>query len=76
EDACIQGGFGSAVIEFMVDHNYHAEVKRLGIPDKWIEHGEQAELWNECGFDANAIAETAKEMVLQNKLESWKVDKL
>lgn len=67
EDGCIQGGFGSAVIEFMVDHNYKAEVKRLGIPDKWIEHGEQAELWEECGFDVNAIVETAKEMVLENE---------
>ncbi len=68
EDGCIQGGFGSAVIEFMVDHNYKAEVKRLGIPDKWIEHGEQGELWNECGFDANAIVEQAKKMVLQTLL--------
>lgn len=66
EDGCIQGGFGSAVIEFMVDHNYKAEVKRLGIPDQWIEHGEQAELWKECGFDVDAIVETAKEMVLEN----------
>jgi 1-deoxy-D-xylulose-5-phosphate synthase len=64
EDGCIQGGFGSAVIEFMADHNYKAEVKRLGIPDKWVEHGEQAELWRECKFDAKAIVETAKEMVL------------
>lgn len=52
----------------MVDHNYKAEVKRLGIPDKWIEHGEQGELWNECGFDANAIVEQAKKMVLQTLL--------
>ncbi|MBI3510348.1 MAG: 1-deoxy-D-xylulose-5-phosphate synthase [Bacteroidetes bacterium] len=67
EDGCIQGGFGSAVIEFMADHNYHAEIKRLGIPDSFIEHGEQTELWKECGFDADAIVETAKEMVLEGK---------
>ncbi|HTF04278.1 MAG TPA: transketolase C-terminal domain-containing protein, partial [Bacteroidia bacterium] len=65
EDGCIQGGFGSAVVEFMADHNYHAEVKRLGIPDRWVEHGEQTELWRECGFDAEGIAETAKTMVLE-----------
>lgn len=65
EDGTIVGGLGSAVIEFMVDHNYHAEVKRLGIPDQWIEHGEQTELWRECGFDAQGIEETAKEMVLK-----------
>ncbi len=55
EDGCIQGGVGSAVLEFMADHNYSAQVKRLGIPDEYIEHGEQSELWAECGYDANAI---------------------
>jgi 1-deoxy-D-xylulose-5-phosphate synthase len=65
EDGCIQGGFGSAVIEFMADHNYSAEVKRLGIPDKWVEHGEQPELWRECGYDAASIEEQAKRMVLK-----------
>lgn len=65
EDGTIVGGLGSAVIEFMADHGYSAEVKRLGIPDKWIEHGEQPELWKECGFDAEAITATAKAMVLK-----------
>jgi 1-deoxy-D-xylulose-5-phosphate synthase len=65
EDGCIQGGFGSAVIEFMADHNYSAEVKRLGIPDKWVEHGEQPELWRECGYDAVSITEQALKMVMQ-----------
>jgi len=55
EDGCVQGGFGSAVIEFMADHHYRAEVKRLGIPDAVIEHGEQIELHRECGFDADGI---------------------
>ena len=63
EDGCIQGGMGSAVLEFMADNGYSARVKRLGIPDKFIEHGEQKELWQECGFDTNAIVETFKEMV-------------
>ena len=62
EDGCIQGGFGSAILEWMADHGYHAEVKRLGIPDQVIEHGEQSELWKECGFDAEAIAETVRQM--------------
>jgi 1-deoxy-D-xylulose-5-phosphate synthase len=55
EDGCVQGGFGSAVLEFMADHGYSARVKRLGIPDKIIEHGTQPELWSECGYDAEAI---------------------
>lgn len=63
EDGCIMGGMGSAVIEFMADHNYQAQVKRLGIPDKYIEHGEQQELYIECGFDTESIINTAIEMV-------------
>ena len=61
EDGCIQGGVGSAVLEFMADNNYQAQVKRLGIPDEYIEHGEQAELWAECGYDAGAIKRTVIE---------------
>src|SRR6201992_1869318 len=62
EDGCIEGGMGSAVLEFMADNNYRAEVVRLGIPDQFIEHGEQPELWAECGYDANAIAEQVRKM--------------
>jgi len=56
EDGCLQGGMGSAILEFMADHNYKAQVVRLGIPDAVVEHGEQPELWAECGYDAKAIA--------------------
>lgn len=63
EDGCIQGGFGSAVLEFMADNNYQAEVRRLGIPDAVIEHGEQPELYRECGFDEAGIARTVCEML-------------
>ncbi|QEC54093.1 1-deoxy-D-xylulose-5-phosphate synthase [Anseongella ginsenosidimutans] len=60
EDGCIMGGMGSAILEFMADHNYQAQVVRLGIPDKVVEHGEQAELYEECHYDAAGIAKTAK----------------
>lgn len=63
EDGCIQGGFGSAVLEFMADHNYKAEVKRLGIPDRIVEHGEQIELHRECGFDPEGIERTVISML-------------
>ena len=63
EDGCVQGGFGSAVLEFMADHRYTAEVKRLGIPDEVIEHGEQIELHHECGFDPEHIEKTVMEML-------------
>ncbi|MEO8068579.1 MAG: 1-deoxy-D-xylulose-5-phosphate synthase [Flavobacteriales bacterium] len=63
EDGCIQGGMGSAVLEFMADHGYTAQVKRLGIPDRWIEHGSQKELYAECGFDEVALVAAVKEML-------------
>ncbi|MEQ8423229.1 MAG: 1-deoxy-D-xylulose-5-phosphate synthase [Cyclobacteriaceae bacterium] len=63
EDGCIQGGMGSAVIEFMADHNYHAEVRRLGIPDRIVEHGEQVDLHHECGFDPEGIRKVVLELL-------------
>jgi 1-deoxy-D-xylulose-5-phosphate synthase len=64
EDGCIKGGFGSAVLEFMADKHYtDIQVVRLGIPDRFIEHGTQKELQLECGFDAKAIAEAVKKLI-------------
>jgi 1-deoxy-D-xylulose-5-phosphate synthase len=62
EDGCLEGGVGSAILEFMADHNYNAGVVRLGIPDHFIEHGEQPELWAECGYDAASIAVQVRKM--------------
>jgi 1-deoxy-D-xylulose-5-phosphate synthase len=63
EDGCLMGGFGSAVIEFMVDQKYQAEVVRLGIPDEYVHHGTQEELWADCGFDTAAIVKAVKEIM-------------
>lgn len=62
EDGCLMGGFGSAVLEWMVDQGYSAQVKRLGIPDAIIEHGEQLELHRECGFDPEGIAAAVRDL--------------
>jgi len=62
EDGCIEGGMGTAILEFMADNNYNSRVVRLGIPDHVIEHGEQPELWAECGFDAAGIIRQVKAM--------------
>ena len=67
EDGCIQGGFGSAVIEFMSDKNYKANVVRLGIPDKFINHGTQEELYRECNFDAKSIQECVYKMCVKTE---------
>lgn len=55
EDGTIVGGLGSAVLEFMADHHYQANVIRLGIPDKFIEHGTQQQLYQVCGYDEETI---------------------
>ncbi len=62
EDGCLMGGMGSAVVEFMTEHGYTAKVKRLGIPDRIVEHGEQIDLHRECGFDPEGIARTVREL--------------
>jgi len=63
EDGILKGGFGSAVIEFMADNGYNATVKRLGIPDYFVEQGTQEELIAECAFDVNGIVKAVKEMI-------------
>lgn len=67
EDACIVGGVGSAILEFMADNNYQAQVKRLGIPDKFIEHGEPQELYEECGFSETHIYSEVKDLLIDKK---------
>lgn len=67
EDGTIMGGVGSAILEFMADNGYSAEVKRLGIPDKFIEHGEQNELYEECGFSVKQIREEILEILKEKK---------
>jgi len=72
EDGCLMGGFGSAVLEWMVDHGYGAQVKRLGIPDEVIEHGEQIELHRECGFDPVGIADAVRSLVPVSEIVEMK----
>ena len=63
EDGTIEGGFGSAVLEFMAQHGYKNDIKILGIPDRIVEHGTPKELQHECGYDAVAIADAARKMM-------------
>lgn len=57
EDNALQGGFGGEILEFASDNGYNIPVKRFGIPDKFIEHGTQRQLYKVCGFDPESIAE-------------------
>jgi 1-deoxy-D-xylulose-5-phosphate synthase len=68
EDGVISGGFGSAVLEFMADNGYRANVKRLGVPDAFIDQGTQQELYMECGFDPDSICNLIRTMVGQRIL--------
>ncbi len=60
EDGCVQGGFGSAILEFMADNQYTAQLTRLGIPDRIVEHGTQEQLHAECNFDAAGITNAVR----------------
>jgi len=62
EDGTVVGGFGSAILEFMNQQGYKADVKIMGIPDRLVEHGTPKELYNEIGIDANAIAKTLRQI--------------
>ena len=55
EDGALNGGMGSAVLEFMADNNYQPNISRIGIPDKFIEHGTIPELYKICGMDEESI---------------------
>jgi 1-deoxy-D-xylulose-5-phosphate synthase len=67
EDGVLKGGLGSAVIEFMCDNGYRARIKRLGIPDYFVEQGTQEELIRECGFDVESIVKTIRELISDGK---------
>lgn len=55
EDGVLKGGMGSAILEFMADHGYTPNVRRIGIPDRFVQHGTPKELYQICGMDAESI---------------------
>ncbi len=65
EDGVLQGGFGSAVLEFMADNQYSSKLKRIGIPDKFVDHGTTEELYRDHGLDQQGIYKTAKAFMLK-----------
>lgn len=56
EDGILKGGMGSAVLEFMADNNYYPHIKRIGLPDNFVEHGSVKELYHLCGMDEEGIS--------------------
>lgn len=63
EDGVIRGGAGSAVENWLTEHGHIKQVRRLGIPDQFIEHGTPAQLYAICGYDAEGIYQAIKEIV-------------
>ena len=55
EDGVLKGGMGSAILEYMADHGYTPKIRRIGIPDCFVQHGTPNELYKICGMDATSI---------------------
>jgi 1-deoxy-D-xylulose-5-phosphate synthase len=63
EDGAVIGGLGSSVVDFMAENGYHARIRKLGIPDRYIEQGTISELHHECGYDTQGITEAVKKIL-------------
>ena len=58
EDGCVNGGLGSAVVEYMAENGYTPTIKVMGIPDMFVEHGTPDELYRVCGMDKDSVLRT------------------
>ncbi len=68
EEGVLQGGFGSAVLEYTHDHGYHhVEIERMGIPDQFIEHGNVHELLEEIGLTTEGIVKKINGMTIKKQ---------
>jgi 1-deoxy-D-xylulose-5-phosphate synthase len=58
EDGILAGGMGSAVLEWMSDHNYHPQIIRLGVNDQFVEHGSTKELYHLLNLDKEGLCKS------------------
>lgn len=65
EDGCLTGGMGTAVMEFMAENGYTPLIKRVGVPDRFVEHGTVPELRRICGMDEEGVVRVLNEMLNQ-----------
>lgn len=69
EEGTLSGGFGSALLEFAADQGLRADhVRRLGVPDRFVEHQSRAEVLQELRLDADGIVKTVLELATQRGL--------
>ena len=68
EEAALAGGFGSAMLEIAADTGLDAgQLRRLGLPDRFVEHGNRDELLADLGLDAEGIAQTCLELARRSR---------
>jgi 1-deoxy-D-xylulose-5-phosphate synthase len=71
EEGCLPGGFGSAVLEAASEMGLEtSRIRRLGLPDRFVEHGERGELLADLGLDTAGIAKTCRELTHREQLVS------
>ncbi|HND52096.1 MAG TPA: transketolase C-terminal domain-containing protein, partial [Pirellulaceae bacterium] len=69
EEGCLAGGFGSAVLESAADQGLSTQhLVRRGIPDRFVEHGDRAELLADLGLDLDGLVKTCRELAAQRGL--------
>ncbi len=64
EENSVKGGFGSAILELCQENNIKADIKLIGIPDRFVGHGNQAELRKECGLHHEYIVRIGEQLAL------------
>ena len=71
EEGVINGGFGDGVCSFLLENGYKGEMKRLGLPDSYVEHGGRAQILNDLSLDNSGIKNVVKNLVasMENFLE-------
>ncbi len=69
EESTLTGGFGSGVLEYFSEKNYKKDILRIGLPDKFVDHGTQEELHKILGIDPDGIIEKVK-LFLSKKINT------
>ena len=76
EDGAVTGGVGSAVLEYMSEHNHTPHVRRIGLPDHFVEHGAVGILHHICGTDSEGIAKAIREELSKDMQKTEYTDKI
>tara|TARA_Y100001934_G_scaffold268969_1_gene351826 strand:- start:11 stop:451 length:441 start_codon:yes stop_codon:yes gene_type:complete len=68
EEGIINGGFGDGVAAWLLENNFSGRLKRLGLPDSFVEHGSRDEILNSIGLSVSGLIDTVKEILVNNKV--------